>query len=320
MAFTAFRGMHPMAQFIFSLFVMIVVVTFFSFVCILLSIPFFGMTNIMNSIGNTNAATAESLRFLKFVQVVNSIGLFIIPPFLLAWLFHGKINAYLMINRSSSSNNFIYTGLSILLLIPLINFAGEINSKLTLPDSLSGIEDWMRTMEDTAKVLTEKFLAVDSLPALLFNIFMVGVLPAIGEELIFRGVVQRIFTSWTKNHHWGIWIAAIIFSAFHLQFYGFLPRLLLGAMFGYLLVWTGSMWVPILAHFINNTMGVIGFYLMDKQIISRDVEQWGTGNEQLPVLLISAVSTAALLYLIYRRGDQTKMPANQIDSQAPRID
>lgn len=320
MAFTAFRGMHPFAQFMFSLFVMVASVFILLVLSILLAIPFFGLANIMTSVGATSIDTAESLNFLKYMQVVQSIGLFIVPPFILAWLFHGKITEYLMIDRSSSSNNFIYTGLSILLLIPLINFAGEINSKLSLPESLSGVEDWMRNMEETAKVLTEKFLQVKSLSALLFNIFMVAVLPAVGEELVFRGIVQRIFTKWTKNHHWGIWIAAIIFSAFHMQFYGFLPRMLLGAMFGYLLVWTGSMWVPILAHFINNTMGVIGFYLMDNAIISRDVEQWGTGNEQFPLLLFSVASTGALLYLIYRNGDQIKMPANQNDSQAPRID
>lgn len=320
MAYTTFRGMHPFAQFMFSLFVMVVSVFILMFLSIILAVPFFGMANILNSIGTTTVDTAEGLSFLKYVQVVQSIGLFIIPPFILAWLFHGNITEYLMINRSSSSNNFLYTALSILLLIPLINFAGEINSKMTLPESLAGMEEWMRNMEETAKVLTEKFLQVDALPALLFNIFMVAILPAIGEELVFRGIIQRIFINWTKNHHWGIWIAAILFSAFHMQFYGFLPRMLLGAMFGYLLVWTGSMWVPILAHFINNAMGVIGYYLMDKEIISRDVEQWGTKNEQLPLLLFSAVSTGALLYLIYRNGQKTKMPANHIDSQAPRID
>jgi membrane protease YdiL (CAAX protease family) len=320
MAYTAFRGMHPFSQFMFSLFVMVVSVLVFMLFSIILAVPFFGMTEIINSLGPNAIDTESGLNFLKYAQVVQSIGLFIVPPFILAWLFYGNMGEYLMIDRSSSLNNFLYTALSILLLIPFINFAGEINSKLALPSSLSGIEDWMRTMEETAKVLTEKFLKADSMPVLLFNIFMVGLLPAFGEELLFRGIIQRIFVNWTKNQHWGIWIAAIIFSAFHMQFYGFLPRMLLGAMFGYLLVWTGSMWVPMLAHFINNTMGVIGYYLMDKTIISKDIEQWGTGKEQLPMLLFSIVSAAGMLYLIYRGSDKTKMPVNQIDSQAPRID
>lgn len=320
MAFTAFRGMHPLSQFIFSLFVMVVSVLVFMLISIIIAIPFFGMTEIMNSVGTNSMQTAEGLNFLKYAQVVQSIGLFIVPPFILAWLFYGNIGEYLMVNRSSSFNNYLYTALSILLLIPFINFTGEINSKLTLPPSLSGIEDWMRTMEEAAKVLTEKFLKVDSLPALWFNIFMVALLPAIGEELLFRGIIQRIFVNWTKNYHWGIWLAAIIFSGFHMQFYGFLPRMLLGAMFGYLLIWTGSMWVPILAHFINNTMGVIGYYLMDKTIISRDIEQWGTGSEQWPLLLFSIGFTSVMLYLIYHGSDKTKMSVNQFDPQTPRVD
>jgi uncharacterized protein len=150
---------------------------------------------------------------------------------------------------------------------------------------------------------------------------MIAILPAIGEELMFRGVIQRIFTNWTKNYHWGIWISAFLFSAMHMQFYGFLPRMLLGGMFGYLLVWSGTMWVPILAHFVNNTMGVLGYYLIDKGTITKDIEEWGTGTEQIPLLIFSIVLSGLLLFLIYRnQPNKIKMPANQIDSQAPRID
>jgi len=107
----------------------------------------------------------------------------------------------------------------------------------------------------------------------------------------------------------------------HMQFYGFLPRMVLGAMFGYLLVWTGTMWVPILAHFVNNTMGVLGYYFINKGVISKDVEEWGSGTEQLPLVIFSFTIVGLLLYLIWRiEQSKTKMPANQIDSQASRID
>ena len=150
---------------------------------------------------------------------------------------------------------------------------------------------------------------------------MIAILPALGEELMFRGVIQRILTNWTKNYHWGIWITAFLFSAMHMQFYGFLPRMALGAMFGYLLVWTGTMWVPILAHFVNNAMGVLGYYFIGKGVISKDVEEWGTGTEQLPLAIFSIAIVGFLLFLIYR-GElhKTKMPVNQVDSQASRID
>ena len=320
MALTAFRDMKPFAQFMFSLFVMVVSVLVFMLLAIVLAIPFFGMGSLVDSLSPEGMTSPEGMVFLKYFQVIQSIGLFIVPPLILGWLFHGNFSEYLQINRTTTTRSYFYIALSVLLLIPLINFVGEINNQMDLPASMDGLEKWMRTMEESAKVLTEKFMKVEGIPGLLFNVFMIAVLPALGEELLFRGVIQRIFTTMTRNIHWGIWIAAFIFSAFHMQFYGFLPRLLLGAMFGYLLVWTGTMWAPILAHFVNNTMGVVGYYLIDKGIISRDIEKWGTGEEQFPLVLFSLASTGILLYLVYRNSPTRKMPANQIDSQAPRID
>ena len=103
-----------------------------------------------------------------------------------------------------------------------------------------GIEKWMKDAEESAAEITKAFLDVKTIPGLVFNVFMIAFLPAVGEELLFRGIIQRIFTDMTKSHHWGIWISAILFSAMHFQFYGFVPRVLLGALFGYLLVWSGS--------------------------------------------------------------------------------
>jgi len=319
MAYTAFRGMKPFPQLMFAAFVMVVSVLVFVIAAIIVAIPFFGMESLMGSLSASGMNTPEGLGFLKYFQVVQSIGLFVAPPFALAWLYHGNISEYLFLDRKTSLSSYLYAALAVLLLIPLINFIGEINGQMTLPESLSGLENWMKTMEEAAKVLTEKFMKVNSISGLLFNVFMIAILPALGEELMFRGVIQRIFSDWTKNYHWGIWLSAFLFSAMHMQFYGFLPRMALGAMFGYLLVWTGTMWVPILAHFVNNAMGVLGYYLIDKGTISNDVEEWGTGTGQFPLVLFSLISVGLLLHLIYRNSAK-KMPANHLDSQAPRID
>ena len=321
MAFTAFRGMKPFSQLMFSAFVMVASLLVFMILAMIVAIPFFGLDTLMSGLSVSGMDTPEGLAFLKYFQVVQSIGLFVVPPIVIAWLYHGNISEYLLLNKTTSLPNYVYAVLAVLTLIPLINFMGEINSQMKFPESLSGIEDWMRTMEDAAEVMVKKFMKVESISGLLFNIFMIAILPALGEELMFRGVIQRIFTNWSKNYHWGIWITAFLFSAMHMQFYGFLPRMALGAMFGYLLVWSGTMWVPILAHFANNTMGVVGYYLIDKGTISKDVEEWGTGTEQLPLVLLSLATTGLLLFLIYRsEAVKTKMPMNQIDSQAPRID
>jgi hypothetical protein len=321
MAFTAFRGMKPFSQLMFSAFVMVASLLVFMILAMIVAIPFFGMDILMGGMSASGMDTPEGLAFLKYFQVVQSIGLFVVPPIVLAWFYHGNIREYLFLDKTSTLPSYLYAVLAVLVLIPLINFMGEINSQMKFPESLSGIENWMRTMEDAAEVMVKKFMKVESISGLLFNGFMIAILPALGEELMFRGVIQRIFTNWSKNYHWGIWITAFLFSAMHMQFYGFLPRMALGAMFGYLLVWSGTMWVPILAHFANNTMGVIGYYLIDKGTISKDVEEWGTGTEQFPLVLLSLVTTGLLLFLIYRNGSvKTKMPMNQIDSQAPRID
>ncbi|MDO8927590.1 MAG: CPBP family intramembrane metalloprotease [Bacteroidota bacterium] len=321
MAFTAFRGMKPFSQLMFSAFVMVASLLVFMILAMIVAIPFFGMDILMGGMSASGMDTPEGLAFLEYFQVVQSIGLFIIPPIVLAWFYHGNIREYLFLDKTSTLPSYLYAVLAVLVLIPLINFMGEINSQMKFPESLSGIEDWMRTMEDAAEVMVKKFMKVESISGLLFNVFMIAILPALGEELMFRGVIQRIFTNWSKNYHWGIWITAFLFSAMHMQFYGFLPRMALGAMFGYLLVWSGTMWVPILAHFANNTMGVVGYYLIDKGTISKDVEEWGTGTEQFPLVLLSLITTGLLLFLIYRNGSvKTKMPMNQIDSQAPRID
>lgn len=321
MAFSAFRGMKPFPQLMFSLFVMVVSVLVFLIVGMLVAVPFFGIEMLTASLSASGHTSPEVLNFLKYFQVLQSVGLFIIPPVILGWLFQGNIQEYLQLNKSTRIQNYLLATVALLIVIPFINFLGDLNSKMTLPDSLSGVENWMRSMEDAAQVMVEKFMKVESISGLLFNVFMIAVLPALGEELMFRGVIQKIFSNWTKNQHWGIWISAFLFSAMHMQFYGFLPRMALGAMFGYLLVWTGTMWAPILAHFVNNLMGVLGYYFINKGVITKDVEEWGTGTEQLPLVILSFVAVGFLLFLIHRNQyPKAKMPANQIDSQASRID
>ena len=321
MATAAFRGMKPFSQLMFALFVMVASVLAFMVFGILAAIPFVGLSGLMESLTPAGLNSPESINFLKYFQVLQSIGLFVVPPFILGLLFNGNISEYLRINRTTSGQSYILAALTLLLVIPFINFLGAINSQMKFPEALSGVENWMKTMEDAATLMVEKFMKVQSISGLMFNLFMIAVLPALGEELMFRGVIQRIFTNWTKNYHWGIWISAFLFSAMHMQFYGFLPRMALGAMFGYLLVWTGTMWVPILAHFVNNTMGVLGYYFTNKGVISKDMEEWGTGSGQFPLVLLSLAVTGLFLYQIFRSEQaKTKMPMSQVDSQASRID
>jgi membrane protease YdiL (CAAX protease family) len=169
---------------------------------------------------------------------------------------------------------------------------------MLLPEWLSGMERWMKNAEENAALLTEAFLKVETTQGLLFNLFMIALLPAIGEELLFRGVIQKIFTGWTRSHHWGIWITAILFSALHIQFYGFIPRMLLGVLFGYLLIWSGSIWLPVIAHFVNNGFAVMAIFLIDKNLLDPAVENIGGTPDSYYSAFLSFAVVCALLLII----------------------
>jgi membrane protease YdiL (CAAX protease family) len=302
MAFTAFRGMHPVAQFVFALFVILVCFLAFLLVSAIIAIPVFGLESVLNMSTQGGLTEPKTIALLKYFQVVQSFGAFIVPPFILAWLFEGKPVSYLRLNKKINIPIVLLVVLLVFFANPVVNFIGGLNEKLTLPDFLSGLEDWMKKTEEAAANITEAFLKVNSIPGLLFNLFMIALLPAIGEELLFRGVIQKIFTQWTKNHHWGIWISAIMFSALHLQFYGFFPRLLLGVMFGYLLVWTGSLWVPIIAHFVNNAAAVMVSWIVTDETTIKSFEELGNTPGTYYWVFISVIFTSLALILIYRQN------------------
>lgn len=299
-----FRDMSPFSQLMFSVFIIIVSFLAFIVVSLVIAIPVWGM-DLITSVTTPDANNLQSIIILKYFQVVQALGVFIVPPFILAWLFQGEILEYLKMNKGVNFATLLLVALLSITAMPLINLTGELNSNLQLPEWLSGVETWMKNTEEKAAELTELFLKVDGIPGLLFNIFMIAVLPAIGEELLFRGVVQRIFIRWTKNSHLGIWIAAILFSALHMQFYGFIPRMLLGALFGYLLVWSGSMWLPIAAHFVNNAVAVIGMYMIDKGTIKPEFEEIGSTGDSVYFSFVSIAFVALLLWLIKREYKPT---------------
>ena len=304
MAFTAFRDMKPFSQLMFSIFVVIASFLAFLVVSLVIAIPFFGLDSMMSIPTMDELNNPESIRILKYFQVVQSIGVFIVPPFILGWLFHGKISEYLSLNKTVTFESVLLVLVLSFAASPFVNFIGEINANMQLPGWLSGVENWMKNAEDKAAELTEAFLKVETTGGLLFNIFMVAFLPAIGEELLFRGVIQRIFTNWTRNYHWGIWISALLFSALHMQFYGFIPRLFLGVLFGYLLVWSGSIWLPIIAHFINNGVAVVAIYMIDKKLLSPEIEEIGTTSDSYYMAAVSFVLIIVFILMIKRQNSR----------------
>ena len=301
MKLLSFRGMKPFSQLMFSAFIIVVVFLAIQFLAALLAIPMFGLPRVAGLLNGLNTEDPEALRLLKYFQTVQSLGLFIAPSLLIAYLFSGNVAKYLSLDRGTPFLPALLVTLLIFVINPFINFTGELNAGMHFPAWLEGVEEWMRTAEENAEQLTKAFLEVDTFGGLLFNLVMVAILPALGEELLFRGVIQKQLTAWTGNHHWGIWLAAALFSALHMQFYGFLPRMILAAIFGYLLVWSGSLWLPILAHFVNNAGAVIAMWLIDHDRLSPALESFGAGPRYWPYAAASLTLGLLIMVAIKRQ-------------------
>ena len=185
---------------------------------------------------------------------------------------------------------------------PLIEFLSNINQKMVLPPFLK----WMRDSEDNAQKLTDAMLQMKTFGDMVINVLLIGLLTAIVEEFMFRGCLQTIFVRWTKNTHAAVWITAILFSAFHMEFFGFLPRLMLGVLFGYFVAWSGSVWTSVWAHFINNGSAVIVTYLFQKKIIKTNPDDQHLFNYS--GYIFSFIIVLFLLY-IYRNAAAGKKQA-----------
>ena len=243
---------------------------------------------------------SANLSLTKIVQIASSTGMFIIPALFFARIESRDWQDYLRL-KSPLPVLIILTILLMFISVPLLELSVEVNTSMKLPAFLGEMEEWMRRQEDQMAELTKHLLTMKTVGALLVNLLMLAVIPAIGEEFIFRGCLQRLFKEITGNHHIAIWLTAIIFSAIHMQFYGFIPRMLLGAMFGYLLVWSNSLWLPILAHFVNNATAVITAYVFQQQGKTLDqLNEPQTGS--WPAYLISLFGTAALLWYFYQKA------------------
>ncbi|MBB3187499.1 CPBP family intramembrane glutamic endopeptidase [Microbacter margulisiae] len=207
----------------------------------------------------------DNINYLKGLQLLTSVSMFLMPPVLLAFILKQPVALTLYFHRIKKPLLWIVVFCSMIVAQPFINWLGDWNAKLILPAWLSGLEHWMKAMEQESDQIVNRFLTVHSLKGLLFNIILIAIVPAFAEEFFFRGTVQRLFAQ-KMNIHLSIWITAAIFSAVHVEFYGFIPRLLLGAYLGYLLAWSGSIWIPVLAHFANNFIGVFVGYWMANHV------------------------------------------------------
>ncbi|MDR1864951.1 MAG: CPBP family intramembrane metalloprotease [Bacteroidales bacterium] len=300
-----FERSSPFTQLMFTLFTMLASMLLLMFVGLLLAPPAVGVSlpEIIAMTGN--GEINHHLPLMRYMQTLQGIALFIVPAFFLGYLFAGSATRYFSLRSTAPGRWFVAVLFVMMLAVPLINLLASLNDMIVFPERLSWLESRFRNAEETARRATEFFMSVDNFGGMLFNIFMIAVLPGIGEELIFRGVLQKIFTRWTGNVHAAIVISAFLFSAMHLQFYGLFPRWLLGVMLGYLLVWSGSIWLPVFAHFAYNAMAVVVTWFSRKGYLPEDISEYGASWDVIPVTVIL---TACCVLLLWKLKIESRRP------------
>lgn len=233
------------------------------------------------------------LAMTRIATIIQDIFMLVVPAVLAAVIVTRRPARLLCLDTTPGVMTYIAAIAAMLLFSPLMSVIVEWNASLHLPASMSGLEAALREMEAKAGGAVEFMLGPATAGNLVMSLLIVALMAGFSEELFFRGALQRILAGTRLSPVAALWIAAFIFSAIHMQPFGFVPRLLLGAYFGYLLVWTGSVWVPMAAHVTNNALYVAMRYATG----SGEPE---LGGAELPAIVAGTVLSALLIYYLYR--------------------
>jgi len=242
---------------------------------------------------------ASVIRTILFYQ---DIFLFILPAVLATCLWSEHPGAWLKVNTTTDWRIVLGAMVLMVVALPGSNLLAWLNQQIALPESLAGVEQWMQQQEEAANRVLEILLADKGLGQFALNFIVMALLAGIGEEICFRGTMQGLMNH-TKA---AIWITAIIFSAIHMQFYGFVPRMLMGALFGYMLVWSNNLWIPIAMHCTNNGVIAILYYIANvRGIDTKKMDAFGT-EDTLWIGILSLVLVVAGIYILRRSLTMSK--------------
>lgn len=248
---------------------------------------------------NTSIKTAAVIRISMVLQ---DIFAFILPSLVVALAATRLPARFLRIDSIAPTRTFIFALATLLCAIPAMNAIVYWNENINLPTQFQALEEMMRQLEENAQAVTDTLMQGSSVPSLIVSVLIVGVLAGVSEELFFRGAFQQSLMSTTINRHASVWIVAIVFSLCHFQMFGFVPRMLLGAYFGYLMMWSRSIWVPIMVHVANNTLVVIATWRMANYPNGLNLDQVGTNfnsSTDMALITISIILTAIFMRLAY---------------------
>ena len=270
-----------------------------SFLGIVFAFPFYPGNMEMYLQGLLNPTLDDSMRtpFLIIQGVGAFTGFILMPSLLLKFYYKGQLQDF---TSAKTELSLVVLTLFIALFFMGVNAPFiEWNQNFTFPETLAGLEEKLKALEDTLAETSAFITKFDNVGQLLLGLVVVAIIPAIGEEFVFRGLVQNHIYGISKNIHVAIWVGALLFSVFHLQFYGLVPRMLLGAMFGYLYYLSGNIIYPMVAHFFNNGFTLVMLYLFQQNMVEYNIED--TDVLPWPQVIFSAGITL-LLFMIFKRN------------------
>ena len=264
---------------------------------------------------NWDYTDPSMLTFLRGMLIVQFIAMFIIPVFIFARLCDPKPAEYLGL-RSAKPIYFILGTVVLIIALPFVDWTGTINHSL-IPET-TGLGKWMKSMEEDAGQQISFMLKREGIGELFLNLLFVAVFAGVGEELFFRGILQRLFIKLFKNPWAGIIATAIIFSAIHLQFYGFIPRFILGVLLGLIYWYSGSLWPAIFAHFAYDAFAVIVIHFNPAMADEAGVAT-SFGNQTVMAMISLALITVIIILMKKKSNTtyETMYARDNIDESNP---
>ena len=283
-------------QIFFLVLIILISLLIFNFIGMYFGNMLFDIGNIKNINLTEKLNNEKFIDLLKSIQIINAVGTFIIPTVIFYHLRGENLKKGIKLNNNIKFYDILNLFLLSIIMIPIANAFGYLNSKIILPDFLYFIEN----IENQTILLTEKFLEMKSLLDLIQMIFIIGITASICEEFLFRGVIQNLLIEKLNSVHYSVLISALIFSVFHLQFSAILPRFILGIIIGYVYLNYKNLIHPILLHFSYNSTLVILSFLGQKEFFRNNIEEIGTETNYS--ILIFIVISLIILYQNYRKA------------------
>lgn len=244
----------------------------------------------------------SDMLYINTSIATQNIFTFILPVIITTVFISRKPLKFIQIYNLPDWKSLFMTVVIYIAMTPILNYIVEWNAEISLPESMKAIEEWMRNAEDAAQTITDRLLNENNI---ILSILLVGILTGLSEEIFFRGGLQRILLSKPFNPHVAIWLTAFIFSVMHFQFFGFVPRLIIGAFFGYLAYWSGSLWTAIIAHALNNSTVIVATAI--KSQYGFNLDNLGTVQAgEFPTLAIISLIITIILIKYYPKKSVTE--------------